>query len=278
VTVDVLAEDGSRRPGGGAFYSALQAARLGLRTLIVTRANRGELADLLEPYRDELSVQVLPADCTTTLVTSGRGSARHQRVLTWAGPITEALILESPIAQVETSILHLAPVARETPNRWRGRAESVCLTPQGLVRDWSCNGDISLIPLDPGLLPEHFDAAVISAAEHDSCQELISTSAARGATVVETAGGEPTTIYLPNGTSVRQATPAITEPRDDLGAGDVFAAAFFVALRDGLSASAAVDYGHAAAAVRISGVGAHAVGDRRALAAIRATDSGGPGR
>jgi sugar/nucleoside kinase (ribokinase family) len=274
----VLVEDGSRRPGGGAFYSALQAARLGLRTLIVTRGNPSEITGLLEPYRDELSVQIVPATHTTTLGTSGVGSARQQRVLAWAGPITEDLVLESSIAELATSILHLAPVARETPNRWPGRAASVCLTPQGLVRDWSRAGDISLIPLDPGLLPEHFDAAVISAAEHDSCQELISTSAACGATVVETAGAEPTTIYLPNGGSVRQATPAIAAPRDDLGAGDVFAAAFFVALREGLSAGAAVDYGHAAAAVRISGVGAQAGGDRRALAAVRTTGSGEPGR
>ena len=36
VTVDVL-PDGSRRAGGAAFYSALQAARLGLRTLVITR-------------------------------------------------------------------------------------------------------------------------------------------------------------------------------------------------------------------------------------------------
>ena len=39
VTIDVL-DDGSRRAGGTAFYSALQAARLGRRALIVTRGRR----------------------------------------------------------------------------------------------------------------------------------------------------------------------------------------------------------------------------------------------
>jgi 1D-myo-inositol 3-kinase len=278
VTVDMLA-DGSRRPGGGAFYSALQAARLGLRTLIVTRGEPAELEELLDPYRDELSVAVLPATHTTTLRTSGVGATRQQRVLAWAGPITETLLLECSLAQLRTSILHLAPVARETPNRWPGRADRVCLTPQGLVRDWSREGaEVFLVPLDVELLPTHFDAAVISAAERDSCAALISASAANGATLVETAGDQDTTIHLPDGSSVRLPAPRISEPRDDLGAGDVFAAAFFVALRDGLSACAAVAYGQAAAAVRISGVGARAVGDRRAILALGVTEPGMPPR
>src|SRR2546429_8874944 len=50
VTIDVLA-DGSRRPGGTAFYSALQASRLGLRALILTRGAVPEIERLLEPYR-----------------------------------------------------------------------------------------------------------------------------------------------------------------------------------------------------------------------------------
>jgi sugar/nucleoside kinase (ribokinase family) len=56
-------------------------------------------------------------------------------------------------------------------------------------------------------------------------------------------------------------------PRDDLGAGDVFAAAFFVALHEGLSPERAAAFGNAAAAVRIEGVGADAIGDRSAIEA-----------
>jgi sugar/nucleoside kinase (ribokinase family) len=61
--------------------------------------------------------------------------------------------------------------------------------------------------------------------------------------------------------------PAIGAPRDDLGAGDVFAAAFFVALHEGLAPDAAAAYGNAAAAVRIAGEGPDAIGDRRAIEA-----------
>jgi len=73
VTVDVLA-DGTRRAGGTALYSALQASRLGLRTVIVTQGVAGEIEELLAPYADELELRVLPARATTTLETAGSGS------------------------------------------------------------------------------------------------------------------------------------------------------------------------------------------------------------
>ena len=122
VTVDVM-EDGTRRVGGSAFYSALQAARLGLRALILTRGVPEEIEGLLEPYRDELAVAILAAPETTTLQSSGVGATRQQRMLAWAGPIEKDVVLD-------TAILHLAPVARETPTRWSGRADFVGLTPR----------------------------------------------------------------------------------------------------------------------------------------------------
>lgn len=258
VTADVMVNDGSRRPGGGAFYSALQAARLGLRALIVTKGQVAELEELLEPYREELEVRVLPAKHTTTLATMGTGAERTQRVLAWAGAIDEPV-------QVDTAILHLAAVARETPSHWQGHAEFVGVTPQGLVRTWDDSGAVSLVPLDPGNLPERFDALVVSDIERRCCERAVSGLACSTAIAV-TAGSAPTTIVLPDGTSEQIPVPASAHPSDDLGAGDVFAAAFFVALYDGGSAADAAAYGNAAAAVRIAGIGPGAIGDRAAIA------------
>jgi sugar/nucleoside kinase (ribokinase family) len=254
VTCDVM-EDGTRRPGGGAFYSAIQAARLGQRTLIITKGNPQELDELLGPYRSEVEVQALPAEHTTTLATSGMGAQRKQRVLAWAGAITEAL-------EVDTSILHLAAVARETPTRWSGRADFVGLTPQGLVREWTDDGEVSLAPPDPRMLPQHADALVLSDRERACCEELI----AGAGIVAVTAGAQPTELQLPDGTVEHVPVSASGKPHDDLGAGDVFAAAFFIALRDGRTPAEAATYGNAAAAVRIAGVGAHAIGDAAAIA------------
>jgi sugar/nucleoside kinase (ribokinase family) len=262
VTIDVL-EDGSTQPGGAAFYSALQAARLGLRAQIVTRGNEREIEELLEPYRDELELRIQPARQTTTLQTSGHGESRSQRVLAWAGPIAEDLDLD-------TSILHLAPVARETPTRWRGTVGFLGLTPQGLAREWSgarkrisgCMPSRSAV-----LVAERCDALVLSEHERGFCQRLIERACDAGAIVAITAGERPNTILLPDGRTLELAVAPVHAPVADLGAGDVFAAAFFIALADGRSAVEAAGRGNAAAARRMGGQGANAVGGIREIEA-----------
>jgi sugar/nucleoside kinase (ribokinase family) len=266
VTVDLLDADSSRRPGGGAFYSALQASRLGLRTLIVTQGSAREIETLLEPYREELELRILPAPAATTLATSGSGEARTQRVLAWAGPIAEEL-------SVDTQILHFAPVARETTAKWRGHADFVGLTPQGLARAWGEDRQIvpALLPSDQAslgdLLPNGCNAVVISEQERAACAPLLAAAAAGGAVLAITAGASATSVQPSDGEIERVRTAAVAEPRDDLGAGDVFAAAFFVALREGRSPARAAAYGNAAAAIRIEGHGADAIGNRGAIEA-----------
>ena len=286
VTVDAIAAGASRRPGGGAFYSALQAARLGLRALIVTQGSPPEIEALLAPYRDELELRILPAPATTTFATSWPGGQRRQRVLAWAGPIA------GPI-EVDTRILHYAPVARETPAAWRGRADFVGLTPQGLARTWDpvtddahrgaadgekvgegeTGGELRSAPLPSGrdsleaLLPQPCNAVVISEQERAACAPLLAAAAATGAVLAVTAGAGATSVQPPGGKIVQVQATAVAAPRDDLGAGDVFAAAFFVALHEGRSPEHAAAFGNAAAAIRIEGVGADAIGDRRAIEA-----------
>jgi hypothetical protein len=260
VTIDVLA-DGTRRPGGTAFYSALQASRLGLRALILTRGAVPEIERQLEPYRAELELEIQPAEQTTTLQTSGSGATRRQRMLAWAGPIEGE-------PSLETSILHLAPVARESPRRWRGEARFVGLTPQGLVREWATGGgEISLATADPAAFPRRCDALVISAVEQVSGAGLVAQARRAGAVVAVTAGHRPTTVHVPGGGTLHVPTPATEEPGDDLGAGDVFAAAFFIALQEGQPTPDAAAFAAAAAALRIAGPGASSIGGRSAIEA-----------
>lgn len=290
VTVDVIATDGSRRPGGGAFYSALQAARLGLRALILTQGVPLEIEALLAPYRDELELRIVPAPATTTFETSWTGGQRHQRVLAWAGP------LAGPI-EVDTRILHFAPVARETPaacfDAHPPHAGFVGLTPQGLARTWGpragatydteahegaveggeVGGEIRSAPLPSdrdsldALLPHYCNAIVISEQERAACAPLLAAAATDGAVLAVTAGPGATSVELPGGEITQVQAPAVAAPRDDLGAGDVFAAAFFVALHEGLSPTRAASFANAAAAIRIEGLGADAIGDRRVIEA-----------
>jgi sugar/nucleoside kinase (ribokinase family) len=274
VTVDLMA-DGSRRPGGGAFYSALQAARLGLKAQIVTQGSPTEIEELLAPYAAELELHVRPAPHTTTLATSGRGDGRHQRLLSWAGPIASDV-------RVDTTILHLAPVARETGASWRGRPGFTGLTAQGLTRGWPAGGgDISQVALEPRRVPARCDAIVISVKERASCAWLLagaddaqSSAGARAPShsprprlVAVTARGAATELHVAGGEVRRVPVPATEAVVDDLGAGDVFAAAFFIALHDGSAPVQATRFAHAAAAVRIGAAGPQAVGRRAAIAA-----------
>ncbi len=256
VTIDVLA-DGTRRVGGSAFYSALQAARLGQRTQILTQGVVREIEELLQPYSAELELRVLPARHTTTMLTSGWGPARSQRVLAWAGPIEREL-------RLDTAILHLAPVAREGLRGARAAGAYVGLTPQGLMRDWSAAGqEVSLVqpPRANERLAARCDALVLSRHEALPGARLIERANDSGALVAITAEWRPCTVVLPDGSRLEVEVPAVRRPVDDLGAGDVFAAALFVALAAGeCSAEAAVSFATAAAAVRMQGSGAMAIG------------------
>lgn len=268
VTIDLLA-DGTRRPGGGAFYSALQAARLGLRVLVITQGVEREIVELLEPYRGELALEVLPAAQTTTLGTNGTGPGRSQRVLAWAGPIDRAVT-------IDTGILHLAPVARETPSGWDGVARFVGLTPQGLARTWDDDGLVSLGGIQAGgeRIAEACDAVVLNERERAVCTELIRVASGAGATVAITDEGGPNHLLLPDGESVRVMVPELAERLDDLGAGDVYAAAFFCALAGGADPAVAARLGNAAAAIRMAGPGPGGVGHGPEIRARAAADPG----
>jgi 1D-myo-inositol 3-kinase len=260
VTADVMA-DGSRRPGGSAFYAALQAARLGARALIVTSGVRAEIELLLEPYAAELELHVLDADRTTTLQTWTDAGGRSQRMLEWAGEIGNEISLDTQVA-------HLAPVARETPTSWLGRSRFVGITPQGLVRDWSAeDGRVMPRALDPALLPARCDAIVFSDSERESCASLLDPARGSAPLVAVTAAARPTELHLPDGELARVEVPRVEAICDDIGAGDVFAAAFFLALADGAAPVAAATFANAAAAVRIGGSGPAAIGDRAAIEA-----------
>ncbi len=278
VTVDVLA-DGSHRPGGTALYSALQAARLGLRALIHTRGAPDEIEALLAPWRDELELEIEPAAQTTTLQTHGHGAARRQRVLAWAGPIQHPPPFDS-------EIVHLAPVAGEldltsVPARGlvsvpaRGLASVparglVGLTPQGLVRSWSERRP----ELTRGLpSPESIDLArrcgaiVLSEQEREVCAGLIEAATGAGAVIAITAGAAATTLLAAGAEPQRVAVDAITQPVDDLGAGDVFASAFFVAFHEGSSPAESAAFASAAASARMLGDGPGAIALRAAIEA-----------
>jgi 1D-myo-inositol 3-kinase len=272
VTMDVL-EDGSLRPGGTALYGALQASRLGLRSLILTRGVPAEIEGMLAPWAGELELRVQPAEHTTRLETSGHGAGRSQRLVTWAGPIDSE-------ERLPCAILHLAPVAAELPEHWPTGGRLLGLTPQGLTRSWpSGGGEVGHVEPDASAVSQARNAyaIVISQAEMEVCRAMIQSARTAGSLIAVTDGEEPTTIFTAHGDPVEIPARRIERPADDLGAGDCYAAALFTGLAEGRGAREAGEFANAAAALRIQGPGPEAVAGRSRIEAAMATaaSSGG---
>jgi sugar/nucleoside kinase (ribokinase family) len=125
---------------------------------------------------------------------------------------------------------------------------------------------IVLAPPRSSPLFERCAAIVISEAERTSCEGLLRDRAGEAIAVVTDAAA-PTELQLPGGEQVRLPVPPVSPIRDDMGAGDVFAAAFFIALAEGEQPIRAAGFATAAAAVRVAGEGPAAVGERAAIEA-----------
>jgi len=257
VTADIL-DDGIRRPGGSALYSALQAARLGLRALILTRGVPSEIEGMLEPWAGEFELRVQPSAETTTLATSWLGDERKQRLLGWAGA------LESDRVPA-CAILHLAPVAAELPERWPEGGRLLGLTPQGLARSWLPGGgsvSAAAPPASAVAQAAAVDAVVISKQELGVCGELVERARTAGALLALTNGERPSTVIAAGAEPLELPVRPLEHPAEDLGAGDVFAAALFTGLAEGRSPAQAGAFANAAAALRMSGHGPEAVARR----------------
>jgi sugar/nucleoside kinase (ribokinase family) len=144
------------------------------------------------------------------------------------------------------------------------------MTPQGLAREWPpAGGPIGLCrpDADAELLAGACDALVLSEHERESCSEMIALARAGGAIVSVTDGPRANRVWGSRGTEMRLEVPPVAEALDDLGAGDVYAAAFFIALDEGMAPGDAARFAMAAAAVRMRAPGAQAIGGREDLEA-----------
>lgn len=270
VTADIMA-DGSRRAGGTALYGALQAARLGLRALILTRGLPEEVEQLLRPYSAELELRVQPAPHTTALLTSGADGQRRQRVLAWAGPMRQERLPEA-------AVVHLAPVAAELSGPVRAGSCFLGLTPQGLARAWP-GPEREIVTVAPSpkqqAIARECDAMVLSVHERGACEGMIEATLRAGGVVAVTAAHEPTEI-MAGELLERVPVEEVEQPADDLGAGDVYASAFFIELAGGADPLAAARTAAAAAALRMLGSGPEAIADGQAIAAhVQARIAGG---
>ncbi|MGC4189792.1 MAG: PfkB family carbohydrate kinase [Thermomicrobiales bacterium] len=263
ITADLQA-DGSVVLGGTALYSALTAARLGAKVGILTRGAFGiEVAGMkippLEPFADQVSIIVQDADVPTTFINEYRADLRVQTVPHWAGEID---LRGLPPHWRNAPIVHLGPVLQEiNPNHAVGMTtEFIGITPQGWMRDWprATGGKVRHIPLRlPGSLLGRTDCAIVSTEEIHQAREVVERVGEQRLAVVTR--GKDGARVIARGQTID--LPGFKVKTKDLtGAGDVFAAAFFLKAADKtIAAATAGRFANAVAALSLREIGVEAV-------------------
>ena len=263
ITADLQA-NGEVMLGGTALYSGLTAARLGARVAVLTRGVFGRTVQgmrvpSLADYADELDIIVQDADVPTTFINEYVANRRIQTIRHWAGPID---LRGLPPHWRNARIVHLGPVADEIEPRLATGMTTGFLgaTPQGWMRDWprATGGRVRLIPLRlPGELLSRLDCAIVSDEEISYAREVIQRVGERRLSVV-TLDEEGARVIA--GGQVIELPGFKVDARDLTGAGDVFAAAFFLKAADKrVSARSAGRFANAVAALSLREVGVASV-------------------
>ncbi len=218
-----LVPDGPRL-GGSVVYAALTARALGLRPAVVTahddRCNLGELA--------ELPRVCVASEETTTFALQETAEGRRLHLLARAALLEHTHV---PEAWRRPGIVHIAPIADETPPEtiaaFSGRFVGV--TPQGWLRAWGEDGVVQPV-WKPHLADAlaKADAVVLSSEDLGGDERRVAELAARLPVLVVTRGAEGASLYWRG--EVRHFPAAPVHVDETTGAGDIFAAAFFIRL------------------------------------------------
>jgi sugar/nucleoside kinase (ribokinase family) len=214
--------------GGTVTYAAIQAARLGLDSMIFGRADPVALQPYWRPYAKEVRLHLQPSSSVTTFYNASAGDSREQWLKAWAGPIS----LADPLPDSE--IFHIAPVAQEVVIEAllaECSSRLVCLTPQGLVRKWSdTDGHISLAHRSfAQAIAAAVDVVVAAEIEAQCIGDFLMAVAEQGGLSVVTRGGRGCEVWTRHRRTTFSAFPT-DRVVDTTGAGDCFAATLAVGI------------------------------------------------
>jgi sugar/nucleoside kinase (ribokinase family) len=212
------------RLGGTAAYSALTARALGLRVGVVTASGpETSLATL-----NDVSVSAFESPRSTTFENIYTAHGRVQYLRAQAARIDFAWV---PETWRRASIIHLGPIANEMdailPEDFSPAL--LGLTPQGWMRQWDSEARVSRTEwMNADSALARAGAVVISREDVDGDDELIEYMAHQTRILAVTESAAGAVLYW-NGDRRRFRAPDVKEV-DATGAGDVFAAAFFIRL------------------------------------------------
>lgn len=222
VTKDLLPED-RFTTGGTVTYAGVVVKQLNWQPVIITAA----APDFVPPaYLADADWRILPSPVTTTFRNIYTPQGRRQTV----GPIARSIgPTDIPADCQNISLVHLCPLAQDVEASITQVFSKalVVTTPQGWLRQWDANGLVSLGDWQGAaeILPK-VQATVISIEDIEGNWTIAEKWAAQTSILIVTQDKEGCTIFYGGQRSTIPPRPA--QPLDPTGAGDVFAAAFFI--------------------------------------------------
>jgi len=212
------------RLGGTAAYSALTARALGLRVGVVTACGPKTKLEALQ----DLVVVSLPSEHSTTFENIYTEDRRRQVLHHQASPLS---FEDVPEIWQRTTIIHLGPVAQEMDSILPGSFSPslLGLTSQGWLRSWDDTGQVTKTDWESAEKAlGRAGAVVVSFEDISGDEEQVEFMASHTHILVVTEAAAGARVYW-HGDQRRFRPPEIHEV-DATGAGDVFAAAFFIRL------------------------------------------------
>lgn len=225
VTRDRL-PDGRFTIGGTVAYAARTAQALGCRVGVLTSAT--DDLNLSQAF-EGISLSCVPSPVMTTFENRYTSSGRQQTVESVATRLSGSML---PPDWRQATIIHLGPVAQEVAPTLADQISPAFLgvTPQGWMRRWDEHGQVYPTAWENGKsLLRRADAVVLSEEDVGGDERLLSDWAMQAKVLVVTRGARGCTVYADGVRTDLAAWPVVEV--DSTGAGDIFAAVFFVLLQ-----------------------------------------------
>jgi sugar/nucleoside kinase (ribokinase family) len=213
----------------------------------------------LDRFADELSIIVQEADSTTMFINTYSGGRRTQQLPHWAGPID---LRGLPPHWRNAKIVHLGPIAQEIDPKQTGglTAQFLGATPQGWMREWprQAGGRVSTTHLRlPPNLVGGLDGIVVSDEEIADCRDTVMAVGSRRVGAITMGDNGSQVIFGGKQEHVHAYKVPVA---DHTGAGDTYAAAFFIKATDrSISAVKAAEFASAVSALSLTGIGVHGI-------------------
>ncbi len=258
--------------GGTVAYSALTARNLGQRAAIVTSA----APDLkFRSSLDGVLVSVQDSPATTTFVNlyvqgtrPTQSGTRQQFLRDTADRIRAESI---PPAWQQAAIVHLGPLAQEVDESLATLFPDALLaaTPQGWMRQWDAAGRVGPKLWDERALSENVQVVIFGREDVDDEEKCFEACTRRFNITILTDGRHGATVAWQG--EVRHFPAHPTVEVDPTGAGDIFAAAFLVALKETGNPWRAACFANCAGAASVARPGLTGIPTPKELARCRTT-------